>query len=137
MFLERRWPGIHFKHTVKTCTAFTSQTPQTRDTWTHIEVSKTILMEPGPLRIDWPEKDKMGWASAGMGSALRGRACGTEVKSLRSHSVGFSSSFGTVSKEAAGQMPDAMPFWAGFSLQLVKGVWGPLWSTSEMGCIFS
>ena len=73
MLLER-WPGIHFKYTVKACTAFTPQTPQTTDTWAHIEISNTILVEPGPLRIDWPEKDKMGsWASAGAGSALGGR----------------------------------------------------------------
>ena len=78
----------------------------------------------------------MGFRWHGQCSQRKGLG-GTEVKSLRSHSVGFSSSFGTVPKEAAGQMPDAMPFWAGFSLQLVKGVWGPLWSTSEMGCIFS
>lgn len=66
MFLERKWPGIHFKYIPD---------PQTTDIWTRIEVSKTILKGPGPLRIDWPEKDKMGlWASPGTGSALRGRA---------------------------------------------------------------
>lgn len=62
------------------------------------------------------------WASPGTGSAQRKGLGGTEVKSLNHHSVRFS----PLDSLERGSLSDAvgMPCHAGFSLQLMKGVFG-------------
>lgn len=82
--------------------------PQTTYTWTNTEVSKTVLMEPGPLSMDWPKEDSTRlWASAGTCRALGGEVLWASSEAEKPWGTPFrlfSSSFWTAPKEAAWQV---------------------------------